>query len=166
MARISLRTGLDRDVYQIVKKLEDERQSEYFKKGEGKKKPAKLTVTSIYESIKRSNSSLSRQKRRPLEDAIERVLDFRKEEMEQDDDSDDLIEAQELAEKAYKVSAHSFPPYVMGDSLIDTTGRGPLFAEPADDETLECDPGESCAGDYGTGLRGQEHEEAAPVSGA
>lgn len=108
MARISLRTGLDRDVYQIVKKLEDERQSEYSKKAEGKKKPAKLTVTGIYESIKRSNSSLSRQKRRPLEDAIERVLDFRKEEMEQGDDSDDLLEAQELAEKAYKVSAH--PP--------------------------------------------------------
>ncbi|KAI8273772.1 putative AAA domain-containing protein [Colletotrichum sp. SAR11_240] len=102
MVRISLRTGLDRDVYQIVKKLEDERQSEYSKKGEGKKKPAKLTVTGIYESIKRSNSSLSRQKRRPLEDAIERVLDFRKEGMEQDDDSDDLLEAQELAEKAYK----------------------------------------------------------------
>ncbi|KAF9870145.1 ribosome biogenesis atpase rix7 [Colletotrichum karsti] len=102
MARISLRHGLDRDVYQIVKKLEEERQNEISKKGDGKKKPAKLTVTGVYESIKRSNSSLSRQKRKPLEDAIERVLDFRREEECEEEDSDDLLEAQEQAEKAYK----------------------------------------------------------------
>ncbi|KAL0940749.1 ribosome biogenesis ATPase Rix7 [Colletotrichum truncatum] len=102
MARISLRHGLDRDVYQIVKKLEDERQNDYAKKGDGKRKPAKLTVTAIYESIKKSNSSLSRQKRKPLEDAIERVLDFRKEEAAEAEDSDDLLEAAEEAEKAFK----------------------------------------------------------------
>ncbi|KAF6825357.1 ATPase [Colletotrichum plurivorum] len=97
MARISLRNGLDRDVYQIVKKIEAERD------GDGKqKKRRKLTITDIYESIKRSNSSLSRQKRKPLEDAIERVLDFRKEEEQEDEDSDDLLEAAEEAEKAFK----------------------------------------------------------------
>ncbi|WYZ37466.1 hypothetical protein EsH8_II_000972 [Colletotrichum jinshuiense] len=99
MARISLRHGLDRDVYQIVKKLEDERDSESLKKDGGRKKKPKLGVTAIYEAIKKSNSSLSRQKRKPLEDAIERVLDFRKEEEEESEDSDDLLEQ---AEKAYK----------------------------------------------------------------
>ncbi|KAF6838839.1 ribosome biogenesis atpase rix7 [Colletotrichum musicola] len=99
MARISLRNGLDRDVYQIVKKIEAERESN----DDGKqRKRRKLTVTEIYESIKRSNSSLSRQKRKPLEDAIERVLDFRKEEEQEAEDSDDLLEAAEEAEKAFK----------------------------------------------------------------
>ncbi|TQN75140.1 putative AAA domain-containing protein [Colletotrichum shisoi] len=102
MARISLRHGLDRDVYQIVKKLEEERDGEWAAKkdrGDGKRKKPKLTVTAVYEAIKKSNSSLSRQKRRPLEDAIERVLDFRKEEEAESEDSDDLLEQ---AEKAYK----------------------------------------------------------------
>ncbi|KAF6821262.1 ribosome biogenesis atpase rix7 [Colletotrichum sojae] len=106
MARISLRNGLDRDVYQIVKKIEAERESN----DDGKqRKRRKLTVTEIYESIKRSNSSLSRQKRKPLEDAIERVLDFRKEEEQEDEDSDDLLEAAEEAEKAFKVTPPPLP---------------------------------------------------------
>ncbi|KAJ0298954.1 hypothetical protein COL5a_009681 [Colletotrichum fioriniae] len=102
MARISLRSGLDRDVYQIVKKLEDEREGEWQAKkskdrdgGAKRKRPPRLTVTAIYESIKKSNSSLSRQKRKPLEDAIERVLDFRKEEEAESEDSDDLLEQAE-----------------------------------------------------------------------
>ncbi|KAK1998543.1 ATPase [Colletotrichum falcatum] len=102
MARISLRHGLDRDVYQIVKKLEDERDVEWAAKkdrGDGKKKKTKLTVAAIYEAIKKSNSSLSRQKRRPLEDAIERVLEFRKEEEGEFEDSDDLLEQAEMANK-------------------------------------------------------------------
>lgn len=110
MARISLRHGLDRDVYQIVKKLEEERDGEWAAKkdrGDGKRKKPKLTVTAVYEAIKKSNSSLSRQKRRPLEDAIERVLDFRKEEEAESEDSDDLLEQ---AEKAYKVSFNLMVP--------------------------------------------------------
>ncbi|GKT49413.1 uncharacterized protein ColSpa_09594 [Colletotrichum spaethianum] len=117
MARISLRHGLDRDVYQIVKKLEDERDGEWAAKkdrGDGKRKKPKLTVTAVYEAIKKSNSSLSRQKRRPLEDAIERVLDFRKEEEAESEDSDDLLEQAEQANKASlcpttRSSAHSSP---------------------------------------------------------
>ncbi|OHF00358.1 ATPase [Colletotrichum orchidophilum] len=102
MARISLRHGLDRDVYQIVKKLEDERDGEWQAKksrdrdgGAKRKRPPRLTVTAIYESIKKSNSSLGRQKRKPLEDAIERVLDFRREEEAESEDSDDLLEQAE-----------------------------------------------------------------------
>ncbi|KAL2195816.1 P-loop containing nucleoside triphosphate hydrolase protein [Corynascus similis CBS 632.67] len=83
-----MRLGLDRDVYQIVLKLEEE--------GEGGRKP-RLTVGSVYDSIKRSNSSLARQKKRPLEDSIERVLAIRKEQSKADEqeDSDDYLEAQE-----------------------------------------------------------------------
>ncbi|KAI1330540.1 putative AAA family ATPase/60S ribosome export protein Rix7 [Xylariaceae sp. FL0255] len=73
-------SGLDRDVYQIIRKLEDQDDG----------KPQKLTVTSVYDSIKRSNSSLARQKKRPLEDAIDRVLRIRQEETQEDDEEAQL----------------------------------------------------------------------------
>lgn len=92
--RQSLRQGLDRDVYQIVKKLEDERS------GTKKRKP--LAVDDVYEIIKKSNSSLSRQKRKPLEDAIERVLEFHRQENE-DSDSEADVEVEES--KSNKASA-------------------------------------------------------------
>jgi ribosome biogenesis ATPase len=80
--RPNLRAGLDRDVYQILKKLEDT-----INDG----KPFK-NVPHAYEAIKRSNSSLSRQKKRPLEDAIERVMQFRKEELADSEDSEADLE--------------------------------------------------------------------------
>ncbi|KAK5997326.1 putative AAA domain-containing protein C16E9.10c [Cladobotryum mycophilum] len=79
--RLNLRQGIDRDVYQIIKKLEDGNDGKPFK-----------TVTAAYDAIKRSNSSLSRQKKRPLEDSIDRVLQFRKEEMADSEDSEAAIE--------------------------------------------------------------------------
>ncbi|KAH0498623.1 hypothetical protein TgHK011_005868 [Trichoderma gracile] len=83
-SRLNLRQGLDRDVYQIIKKLEEANDGKPFK-----------TITAAYDAIKRSNSSLSRQKKRPLEDSIERVLQFRKEELEESEDSDAAIEEAE-----------------------------------------------------------------------
>lgn len=76
----SLRQGLDRDVYQIVQKYEDG--------NDGKK----VTISGIYEYIQRSNSSLKRQKKRLLEDAIERALDVRREEAKAERDSDEELE--------------------------------------------------------------------------
>ncbi|KAM0248214.1 hypothetical protein ACHAP5_003596 [Fusarium lateritium] len=77
----SLRQGLDRDVYQVLKKLEDANDGKPFK-----------TTSAVYEAIKRSNSSLSRQKKRPLEDAIDRVLQFRKHELGESSDSEAELE--------------------------------------------------------------------------
>ncbi|KAI1083804.1 AAA-domain-containing protein [Whalleya microplaca] len=74
--------GLDRDVYQIVRKFEDEQERD----GGKHLKKAKFTVAGIYDSIKRSNSSLARQKKRPLEESIERVLRLRAEERIEDDE--------------------------------------------------------------------------------
>ncbi|KAF4460736.1 Ribosome biogenesis ATPase RIX7 [Fusarium albosuccineum] len=79
--RPNLRQGLDRDVYQILKKLEDSNDG----------KPLK-SVSAVYDAIKRSNSSLSRQKKRPLEDSIDRVLQFRKEELGDLSDSEAAID--------------------------------------------------------------------------
>lgn len=84
--RTSLRNGLDRDVYQIVRKYEDEITDH------GASKAPKITISAVYEYIQRSNSSLKRQKKRPIEDALERVLDLRREEAKADRDSDEELE--------------------------------------------------------------------------
>ncbi|KAM3510042.1 hypothetical protein MY11210_006048 [Beauveria gryllotalpidicola] len=73
----SLSNRLDLDVYQVVKRLEQSsNDGKLFK-----------TVGAAYTAVKASNSSLSRQKKRPLEDALFRVLDLRKQE-EAADESD------------------------------------------------------------------------------
>ncbi|KAI0837313.1 AAA-domain-containing protein [Hypoxylon sp. FL0890] len=83
--------GLERDIYQVVRKLEDE----YERRTEGKpdSKPFSLTVSGVYDSIKRSNSSLARLKKRPLEFSIEKVLRQRKEERKEEDEEEALEEA-------------------------------------------------------------------------
>lgn len=85
---ISLRQGLDRDVYQIVRKYEDDSNG------------SKLTISGVYEFIQRSNSSLKRQKKRILDEAIERVLDVRREENKADKDSDEELEREIQAQES------------------------------------------------------------------
>lgn len=80
---------LDRDVYQIVRKLEDEQAEKTARTGQ----PPKFTISGVYDTIKRSNSSIAREKKRPLEDSIERVLRFRKEERQEDDEDQDMDDA-------------------------------------------------------------------------
>lgn len=77
--------GLDRDVYQIIRKFEDQHAED--------KKPPKFTVTGVYDAIKQSNSSLARHKKRPLEDAIDRVLRLRRDEQQEDDEEAEIEEA-------------------------------------------------------------------------
>lgn len=109
--RANLRHGIDRDVYQLVLKLEieeeDRREAIIEKEGKNSKNLSSrrgLSVSSVYDSIKRSNSSLARRNKKLLEDSIERVLDIRREEAKKDavEDSDDVIEAAEAEEAAKK----------------------------------------------------------------
>ena len=67
-------------IYQVVRKLADE-QAQYENGG------GRLTISSVYDIIKHSNSSLKRRNRRQLEDSIDRVLLVFREEQ---DDSDSL----------------------------------------------------------------------------
>lgn len=80
MPRVSLRQGLDRDVYQLVRKFEDEHEQEGSR--------PRLSVTAIYEYIRNSNSSLGRLKRKPLEESIERAVNFRKQDLRDQEDSE------------------------------------------------------------------------------
>lgn len=75
MARASLQQGLDREVYQIVRKYLDE-------KGDS---AAKARAYVIFDWIKNSNSSLKRKPKKQLEDSIERVLA-----VIQEDESDEM----------------------------------------------------------------------------
>lgn len=76
--RPTLTQALDRDVYQVVRKIVDSGDA------------PRLTVSAVYENIRRSNSSLNRRNRKQLEDSISRVLDVMKDEAEED--SDDVLE--------------------------------------------------------------------------
>ena len=71
-------------VYQIVRKLADD--VEHGSSSE----PFELSVAGVYDSIKRSNSSLNRKSKRLLEDSIARVLEVLKDDDESDLDSIDI----------------------------------------------------------------------------
>ncbi|KAF9887466.1 hypothetical protein FE257_010183 [Aspergillus nanangensis] len=79
--RPTLRQGLDRDVYQVVRKLIDE-QADTDK--------LRLSVPAIYDTIKRSNSSLNRKPKRILEDSIERVVEVLKADVFGEDEEDSI----------------------------------------------------------------------------
>ncbi|KFG81750.1 ribosome biogenesis ATPase RIX7 [Metarhizium anisopliae] len=83
-SRVSLRSRIERDVYTVLKQLETANGCRPFK-----------TITTAYDAIQRSNSSLKRQKKRILEDAIDRVLLFRKQEADDSSDSEAAIEEAE-----------------------------------------------------------------------
>lgn len=85
---VTLRSRLEREVHVVLKQLEASNGG------------AINTTGSAYDAIQRSNSSLKRQKKRPLEDAIDRVLLFQKQEADDSDDSEAAIEAAEEAEAA------------------------------------------------------------------
>ncbi|PYI18749.1 AAA-domain-containing protein [Aspergillus japonicus CBS 114.51] len=74
--RPSLRQGLDKDVYQIVRKIIDE---------QAENGATRVSVSTIYDTIKRSNSSLNRKPKRILEDSIERVVEVIKGDEEEED---------------------------------------------------------------------------------
>ncbi|MDB5910435.1 MAG: hypothetical protein JWP34_4549, partial [Massilia sp.] len=73
MPRNFLRQGLDRDVYSIVLKIDADVATPN----------PRLSVSTVYDAIKRSNSSLARRKKRELEDSIERVLSQRNEDLKE-----------------------------------------------------------------------------------
>ncbi|CAG8946549.1 unnamed protein product [Penicillium salamii] len=79
--RPTLSQGLDREVYQVVRKIIDD---------QGDNGRIRLSVPSIYETIKKSNSSLNRKPKRLIEDSLERVLEVVKADM--GDDDEDSVE--------------------------------------------------------------------------
>lgn len=67
----------EKQVYQIVRKIIDD-QPETGR--------IRLSVPAIYDTIKKSNSSLNRKPKRLIEDSLERVLEVVKADMGEDDE--------------------------------------------------------------------------------
>ena len=76
--RPSLQTGLDKEVYQVVRKYIDE-------------KNESPRLSTVYDYIQRSNSSLKRRPKRQLEDSIDRVIDVIRED-EESGEEDEMAE--------------------------------------------------------------------------
>lgn len=68
-------------VYQVIRKILDDQEDP----GQ-----MRLSVPSIYDSIRRSNSSLNRKPKRLLEDSIERVLEVVKTDVLGEDEEDSI----------------------------------------------------------------------------
>ncbi|KAA8564984.1 hypothetical protein EYC84_010753 [Monilinia fructicola] len=88
--RPTLSQGLDREIYNIVKKLTDDQ-------AQSQKGPKRLTISIVYDHIKSSNSSLKRRSKKLLEDSIDRVLLVLKEEQDESDSIDGDFEGLEEA---------------------------------------------------------------------
>ncbi|KAG5958881.1 hypothetical protein E4U56_005265 [Claviceps arundinis] len=85
-SRITLRSRLESDIDRVLNQLESSNGSQRFK-----------STSEAYDAIQRSNSSLRRLKKRPLEDAIDRVLLFHKQEADDSSDSEAALEEAEAA---------------------------------------------------------------------
>ena len=84
-------------VYQIIRSIADNQQ-QY-----GDRQAQRLSVPIVYEKIKRSNSSLNRKSKKLLEDSIERVLGFLKEEAASGDEGGSVegdLDSREISDAA------------------------------------------------------------------
>ncbi|KAJ5568797.1 hypothetical protein N7450_011283 [Penicillium hetheringtonii] len=81
--RPTLSQGLDREVYQVARKIIDDQPDEAR---------IRLSVPAIYEQLKKSNSSLNRKPKKLLEDSLERVLEVMKSEGLCGEDEADSVE--------------------------------------------------------------------------
>ncbi|KAK7511062.1 P-loop containing nucleoside triphosphate hydrolase protein [Phyllosticta citriasiana] len=101
--RPSLRQGLDKEIYQIVRKLSDESPGN------------SISVSDVSTWIKSSNSSLARKPRKLLEDSIERVLEVIKEDEESGDEEMGAIEGNFGEPEQESSAANSMNMALRGD---------------------------------------------------
>lgn len=112
--RPSLRQGLDKEVLQVIRKLIDEQPGEN----------PNLSIFTVSDWIKRSNSSLARKPRKQLEDSIERVLEVIKEDEASGDDEMAPIDADldgKDAEGDQKLSAENAMNMALRGNLAKQT---------------------------------------------
>ncbi len=100
-------------VYQIVRKLVDE-DAQYDQQ-------TKISVSSVYDKIKRSNSSLNRKSKKLLEDSIARVLDVLKQEAESEDEIGSMEGDFPDIQKADELIANGMNKRIVGSWLKDSS---------------------------------------------
>lgn len=105
--RTSLQNSLDREVYQVVRKIQDD-QSQFEPLSS-----SRLTFAFVYDQIKNSNSSLNRKPKKLLEDSLERVLST----IQADQDgesSDDINDIPIPEEPVQKLSSNGLNKAITG----------------------------------------------------
>ncbi|EXJ85212.1 hypothetical protein A1O3_05887 [Capronia epimyces CBS 606.96] len=95
----TLSQGLDKEVYQIVRKIIDER-SQY-----GDPSTSRVSFANVYDTIKGSNSSLNRRPKKLLEDSIGRVLETIQQDTEAESDDFDASLAQAVPQQQQQIPA-------------------------------------------------------------
>lgn len=136
MAPTRLMQKLDRDVYQIIRKFEDQELER------NSNNQPKFTVEKVYDSIKRSNSSLAREKKRPLEDSIERVLRFRKEQRLEEDEDETMDDVPVESAKPKGPSYSLLNKHITKSWNLAKRDNTPSSAEGANSSTVNVTPAE------------------------
>lgn len=111
--RPSLQQGLDRDVYQVVRKYIDA----------SSESPLKIKAHTIYDHIKSSNSSLKRRPKKQLEDSIDRVLLVIQEDESGEDEMDEIEGQFALANGDEPREAESKSLDFMNKSIVSGWGN-------------------------------------------
>ncbi|KAE8147242.1 putative AAA family ATPase/60S ribosome export protein Rix7 [Aspergillus avenaceus] len=153
--RPSLRAGLDREVYQVVRKIVDE-QSEHDK--------IRLSVPTIYDTIRRSNSSLNRKPKRILEDSIERVVEVIKTDVLGEDEEDSVdgeFEGLEEHQPPLTTETNSLNKSIVGMWNTTSTPQKPL--EPNDAESATNPSTSSKRRQHGSEARSSKRRKADSV---
>lgn len=105
--RSSLQNGLDREIYQVVRKIQDD-QSQFEPVPS-----SRLTFAFVYDQIKNSNSSLNRRPKKLLEDSLERVLSTIQAD-QNGESSDDINDIQLPDEPVQKPSSNGLNKAITG----------------------------------------------------
>lgn len=123
--RPSLRQGLDKEVFQVVRKLIDDQPGDN----------PDISVSTVSDWIKRSNSSLARRPRKALEESIERVLDVIKEDEASGDEEMAPIDADlGNAEKEKEVASVNAMNMALRGNLAKQTSAAEASAKKRDSQ--------------------------------
>ncbi|KAJ9606766.1 Ribosome biogenesis ATPase rix7 [Cladophialophora chaetospira] len=104
--RQTLGQGLDREVYQVVRKIIDER-AQYEDARDNR-----VSFATVYDEIRASNSSLNRRPKKLLEDSIERVLETLQQDNESD--SEEPIEIAQEERQRHKKTSNNLNRSIVG----------------------------------------------------
>jgi ribosome biogenesis ATPase len=123
-SRHTLRQGLDREVYQVVRKLLDDHE----------KTVREIKFYTVYDWIQKSNSSLKRKPKKMLEDSIDRVLSVLEDEANDEDEVGPL--EGDFGDDAEPVQ-QSKPSKTVNDMITSSWVSTPVATPPLQNGTRE-----------------------------
>ncbi|KIW32098.1 uncharacterized protein PV07_03669 [Cladophialophora immunda] len=120
--RQTLGQGLDREVYQVVRKIIDDR-AQY-----GDVQNTSLSFAVVYDEIRASNSSLNRRPKKLLEDSIQRVLETIQQ--DQESGSEDFVAVEEEEEQQQQRQIHKPLSNKLNKSIVSAWSTSAVSPAP------------------------------------